>query len=48
VSSRELALLVQAAPFGRVFRDLDPSMGSRKLDEWNALLESVYLSFLAE
>ena len=48
VSSRELAILVQAAPFGRVFRDLDPSMGSRKLDEWNALLERVYCSFLAE
>lgn len=48
VSPRELALLVQALPFGRVFRDLDPSMGSRKLDDWNTLLEFVYLKFLAE
>ena len=48
VSPRELALLVQALPFGRVFRDLDPSMGARNLDDWNTLLEFVYLKFLAE
>lgn len=47
-SPRELSLLVQALQFGRVFRDLDPSMGARKLDDWNTLLEFVYLKFLAE
>lgn len=48
VVPRELALLVQALPFGRVLRDLDPMMGARRMDDWNGLLEFVYLKFLAE
>lgn len=48
VVPRELALLVQALPFGRVLRDLDPMMGARRLDDWNTLLEFVYVKFLAE
>jgi AcrR family transcriptional regulator len=48
VSARELALMVQALPFGRVLRDLDPMMGARRLDDWNKLLEFVYFAFLAE
>jgi AcrR family transcriptional regulator len=48
IEARELALLVQALPFGRVFRDLDPVMGARKLEEWNSLLQRVYFSFLVD
>jgi AcrR family transcriptional regulator len=48
VEARELAVMVQALPFGRVFRDLDSTMGARKLEEWNSLLQRIYVSFLAE
>ena len=48
VVPRELALLVQAVAFGRVFRDLDPVMGARRLEDWNSLLQTVYFAFLAE
>lgn len=45
---REIALLIQAVAFGRLFRDLDPVMGARRLEDWNSLLLSVYVGFLAE
>lgn len=48
IAAREIALFVQSVAFGRVFRDLDPTMGARNMDEWHALLKNVYFSFLAE
>jgi AcrR family transcriptional regulator len=46
VQSSELALLLQIVSFGRVFRDLDPSMGSRNIDEWRRMTIQVFESFI--
>jgi AcrR family transcriptional regulator len=46
VASTELALLLQTVSFGRVFRDLDPSLGSRNMNDWRAMAVAVYRSFV--
>jgi hypothetical protein len=43
----ELAILLQTVSFGRVFRDLDPSLGSRNIDEWREMAIAVYRTFVA-
>ncbi len=46
IMAGELALLIQMVPFGRVFRDLDPSMGGRNMDDWREMVIVVYRSFV--
>jgi AcrR family transcriptional regulator len=46
VAPTELALLLQTVSFGRVFRDLDPSLGSRNMNDWRAMAVAVYRSFV--
>ena len=46
--AREMALFTQFAHFGRIFRDLDPTMGSRNLQDWSAMLRYLHDSFLTE
>ena len=46
IPATELALLLQTVSFGRVFRDLDPSLGSRNIDDWRAMAIAVYRSFV--
>lgn len=46
IAAAELALLLQTVSFGRVFRDLDPSLGSRNMDDWREMAISVYRSFV--
>lgn len=46
VPAAELALLLQTVSFGRVFRDLDPSLGSRNMDDWRTMAIAVYRSFV--
>jgi AcrR family transcriptional regulator len=48
LNAKEIALFVQYATFGRVFRDLDPTMGARDMDEWRALLYHLHFSFLTD
>ncbi len=47
VGAGELAILLQTVSFGRVFRDLDPTMGSRNIDDWRAMAVAVYRAFVA-
>lgn len=46
IPATELALLLQTVSFGRVFRDLDPSLGSRNIDDWRSMAIAVYRSFV--
>jgi AcrR family transcriptional regulator len=46
IGAAELAILLQTLSFGRVFRDLDPSMGSRNIDDWRAMAVAVYRAFV--
>lgn len=48
IKSSELALVLQFVSFGRVFRDLDPSMGNRNIDDWRQMVISIYLSFIVD
>ena len=48
IDAKEIALFVQFATFGRVFRDLDPTMGSRNLENWAAMMRHVHFSFLVD
>lgn len=43
----ELAILLQTVSFGRVFRDLDPTMGSRNIDDWRAMAVAAYRAFVS-
>jgi AcrR family transcriptional regulator len=45
--AREIGVLIQAAIFGRIFRDLDPKMKDADLKNWRKVLISLYESFLA-
>ena len=47
VGAGELAILLQTVSFGRVFRDLDPTMGSRNIDDWRAMAVAVYRAFVS-
>ena len=47
LDAREIGVLIQAAIFGRIFRDLDPKMKDANLKNWRKVLISVYESFLA-
>ena len=47
LDAREIGVLIQAAIFGRIFRDLDPKMKGANLKNWRKVLISVYESFLA-
>lgn len=47
IAAGELAILLQTVSFGRVFRDLDPTMGSRNIDDWRAMAVAVYRAFIA-
>ena len=47
LDAREIGVLIQAAIFGRIFRDLDPKMKDANLNNWRKVLISVYESFLA-
>ena len=47
LDAREIGVLIQAAIFGRIFRDLDPKMKDANLENWRKVLISVYESFLA-
>jgi len=44
--ARELALFVQFATFGRVFRDLDPSMGDADLEHWRSMMVMMHRRFV--
>ena len=47
LDAREIGVLIQAAIFGRIFRDLDSKMKGSNLENWRKVLISVYESFLA-
>ena len=47
LDAREIGVLIQAAIFGRIFRDLDPKMKDTNLKSWRKVLISVYETFLA-
>jgi hypothetical protein len=47
LDAREIGVLIQAAIFGRIFRDLDPKMKDADLKNWRKVLISLYESFLA-
>lgn len=47
IGAGEFAILLQTVSFGRVFRDLDPTMGSRNIDEWRAMAVAVYRAFVS-
>ena len=47
LDAREIGVLIQAAIFGRIFRDLDPKMKDTNLRSWRKVLISVYETFLA-
>ena len=44
--ARELALFIQFSTFGRIFRDLDPSMGNEGLERWRKMLVSMHRHFV--
>ena len=44
--ARELALFVQFATFGRIFRDLDPSMGNEGLESWRSMMVAMHRHFV--
>ena len=48
IDAKEIALFVQFATFGRVFRDLDPTMGSRNMENWAAMMRHTHFSFLVD
>ena len=47
LNAREIGVLIQAAIFGRIFRDLDPKMKDANLKNWRKVLISLYEFFLA-
>ena len=47
LDAREIGVLIQAAIFGRIFRDLDPKMKVENLTNWRKVLISLYEFFLA-
>ncbi|MFM9171886.1 MAG: TetR/AcrR family transcriptional regulator [Acidimicrobiaceae bacterium] len=47
LSAREIGIVVQAALFGRIFRDFDSTITDADLEKWRQVLISVYESFLA-
>ena len=47
LDAREIGVLIQAAIFGRIFRDLDPKMKDGNLTNWRKVLISLYEFFLA-
>lgn len=47
IGAGEFAILLQTVSFGRVFRDLDPTMGSRNIDDWRAMAVAVYRAFVS-
>ena len=47
LDAREIGVLIQAAIFGRIFRDLDLKLKDADLKNWRKVLISVYESFLA-
>ena len=46
LDAREIGVLIQAAIFGRIFRDLDPKMKDANLKNWRKVLISLYEFFL--
>lgn len=44
--ARELALFVQFSTFGRIFRDLDPSMGNEGLERWRTMMVAMHRHFV--
>lgn len=44
--ARELALFVQFATFGRIFRDLDPAMGDADLERWRSMMVMMHRHFV--
>ena len=47
IGAGEFAILLQTVSFGRVFRDLDPTMGSRNIDDWRAMAVAIYRAFVS-
>ena len=47
LNAREIGVLIQAAIFGRIFRDLDPKMKDGNLENWRKVLISLHEFFLA-
>ncbi len=47
LDAREIGVLIQAAIFGRILRDLDSKMKGANLENWRKVLISVYETFLA-
>jgi hypothetical protein len=45
---REMAVLIQAVSFGRLFRDIDSRMKKDDLTKWAELTTAVYNLFKAE
>jgi len=43
---RELALFIQFATFGRIFRDLDPLMGDGELERWRSMMVAMHHYFV--
>ena len=47
MDAREMAALIQAVSFGRLFRDIDSRMNKEDLSKWAALTTAVYNLFKA-
>jgi hypothetical protein len=45
IDAREMAVLIQAVSFGRLFRDIDSRMDKDDLTKWAKLTTEVYTMF---
>jgi hypothetical protein len=45
IDTREMAVLIQAVSFGRLFRDIDSRMDKKDLTEWAKLTTEIYTMF---
>ena len=45
IDAREMAVLIQAVSFGRLFRDIDSRMNKKDLTEWAKLTTEIYTMF---
>lgn len=45
IDAREMAVLIQAVSFGRLFRDIDSRMNKKDLTEWAKLTTEIYNMF---
>jgi hypothetical protein len=45
IDAREMAVLIQAVSFGRLFRDIDNRMDKKDLTKWVKLTTEIYTMF---